>query len=98
MTVLMRQLMILRKAGLPSDVESLIVSISEAMMPSSSLGHDVVGVPMTSRRVTDALDRRRCKQETMPRGYHIHNPIAENEPLERWENEGGRLGKSVYAI
>ena len=45
----------LRKAGLPSDVESLIVSISEAMMPSSSLGHDVVGVPMTSRRVTDAL-------------------------------------------
>ena len=45
----------LRKAGLPRDVEALIVSISEVMMPSPSLAEDVVTAPMTSRRVIDAL-------------------------------------------
>ena len=41
---------------------------------------------------------RKCKKETMARGYYMHDPIAEKEPLERWENEGGRLGWSVFAV
>ena len=31
----------LRKAGLPRDVEALIVSIAEVVMPSSSIENDV---------------------------------------------------------
>ena len=38
---------------------------------------------------------RKCKKETMARGYYIHNAITEKEPLERWENEGGRIGQSL---
>jgi nucleotide-binding universal stress UspA family protein len=53
----------LRKAGLPRDVEALIVSISESVMPSSSLEYDVVGAPMTSRRLTDALAQAKARDE-----------------------------------
>ena len=28
----------------------------------------------------------------MSEGYYIHKPGAEKEAVERWENEGGRLG------
>jgi len=60
-----------------------------------------------SRYLKDALSsnlelvqfkERKCKNETMARGYYIHNAIAEKEPLERWENEGGRLGQSVFEV
>ncbi len=29
----------------------------------------------------------------MATGYYIHEPIAEWEAVDRWENEGGRLGQ-----
>jgi len=45
----------LRRAGLPRDVEALVVSVGEVLMPASSVGNDVVGSPMTSRLVTEAL-------------------------------------------
>ena len=53
----------LRKAGLPRDGEALIVSISEVMMPSSSIGNHVVGTPMTSRRVIDALAQANARAD-----------------------------------
>ena len=51
----------LRKAGLPHDVEALIVSISEVMMPTST-GSEVVQ-PITSRRLTDALAQAEARTE-----------------------------------
>lgn len=45
----------LRSAGLPREVEALIVSVSEIMMPPASVGHEVVGPPLTSRRLTVVL-------------------------------------------
>ena len=45
----------LRKAGLPRDVEALVVSVGEVVLPPSSIGDDVVGPPLTSRIVTEAL-------------------------------------------
>ena len=53
----------LRKAGLPRDVQALIVSISEVMMPSSTLVEDAVGAPVTSRRVIDALAQAKARGE-----------------------------------
>ena len=52
----------LRKAGLPRDVEALIVSISEVMMPSS-IESEVVGQPITSRRLTEALAQAEARTE-----------------------------------
>ena len=52
----------LRKAGLPRDAEALIVSIAEVMMPSS-IGNEVVGQPMTSRRVIEALAQAEARTE-----------------------------------
>ena len=52
----------LRKAGLPRDVQALIVSISEVMMPSSTIGDDAVGAPMTSLRVIDALAQAKARE------------------------------------
>ena len=51
----------LRKAGLPHDVEALIVSISEVMMPSS-IGSEVVQ-PITSQRLTEALAQAEARTE-----------------------------------
>ena len=45
----------LRRAGLPREGEALIVSVSEVMMPHSSVGHEVGGPPLTSRRLTVVL-------------------------------------------
>lgn len=45
----------LRRAGLPREVETLIVSVSEVMMPPSAEGHEVVSPPLTSRRLTAIL-------------------------------------------
>ena len=45
----------LRRAGLQGEGEALIVSVSEVMMPPSSVGHEVVGPPLTSRRLTVVL-------------------------------------------
>ncbi|HKR61653.1 MAG TPA: universal stress protein [Pyrinomonadaceae bacterium] len=45
----------LLRAGLPREVEALIVSVSEIVMPPSSVGHEVVGPPLTSRRLTAVL-------------------------------------------
>lgn len=45
----------LRKAGLPKDVEALVVSVGEVVKPPSSTGDDVVSRPMTSRLVTAAF-------------------------------------------
>ena len=53
----------LRKAGLPRDVEALVVSISEVMMPSSSIEDGEVGRPLTSQRVTEALAQARARAE-----------------------------------
>lgn len=54
----------LRKAGLPRDVEALIVSIAEVVMPSSSsIGNDVIGAPPTSQRVTEALAQAEARTE-----------------------------------
>ena len=53
----------LRKAGLPRDVEALIVSISEVSMPPSAIGIEMVGPPMTSRRVTEALAKADARTE-----------------------------------
>jgi nucleotide-binding universal stress UspA family protein len=53
----------LRKAGLPRDVEALIVSIAEVMMPPSSIGAEAVGPPMTSQRVTEALAHAEARTE-----------------------------------
>jgi nucleotide-binding universal stress UspA family protein len=59
----------LRKAGLPRDVEALVVSVGEVLLPPSSIANDVVGRPMTSRLVTEAVAQavarsRRTLQET----------------------------------
>lgn len=53
----------LRKAGLPRDVEALIVSIAEVMMPPSSITAEAVGPPLTSRRVTEALAHAEARTE-----------------------------------
>ena len=53
----------LRKAGLPRDVEALIVSIAEVMMPPSSIGADEAGLAMTSQRVTEALAQAEATAE-----------------------------------
>lgn len=45
----------LRRAGLPRDVAALIVSVGEVVTPPPSIGDEVVGRPMTSRIVTEAL-------------------------------------------
>jgi nucleotide-binding universal stress UspA family protein len=45
----------LRRAGLPREVEALIVSVGEVLMPPSSVGHEVSGPPLTSRRLTVVL-------------------------------------------
>lgn len=52
----------LRKAGLPRDVEALVVSISEVMMPAT-VGNEVVGPPLTSLRVTEALAQAKARAE-----------------------------------
>ena len=52
----------LRKAGLPRDVEALVVSISEVMMPAT-VGNEVVGPPLTSQRVIDALAEAKARAE-----------------------------------
>lgn len=44
----------LRRAGLPREVEALIVSVGE-VMPPSSVGDEVGGPPLTSRRLTVVL-------------------------------------------
>jgi nucleotide-binding universal stress UspA family protein len=51
----------LRKAGLPRDVEALIVSIGEVAMPPSSVSDEVVGRPLTSRLVTEALEQAEAR-------------------------------------
>ncbi len=45
----------LRRAGLPRDVEALIVSVGEVVRPPSSIGDELVGRPVTSQLVTEAL-------------------------------------------
>jgi len=52
----------LRKAGLPRDVEALVVSISEVMMPAT-VGNEVVGPPLTSQRVIEALAQAKARAE-----------------------------------
>ena len=52
----------LRKAGLPRDAEALIVSVAEVMMPSS-IGNEVVGQPITSRRLTEALAQAEARTD-----------------------------------
>ena len=45
----------LRRAGLPRDVLALIMSVGELVMPPPAIGDEVVGRPVTSRLVTEAL-------------------------------------------
>lgn len=45
----------LRKAGLPRDVEALVVSIGDVIMPPAEVSYEMVGRPVTSRLVTEAL-------------------------------------------
>ena len=45
----------LRRAGLPRDVEALVVSIGEVIMPAPSISDGLVTQPVTSRLVTEAL-------------------------------------------
>ena len=45
----------LRRAGLPRDVEALVVSVGEVLLPPSSVGDELVEPPPTSRIVTHAL-------------------------------------------
>lgn len=45
----------LRRAGLPREVQALIVSVGEVMMPPLAVGHEVSGPPLTSRRLTVVL-------------------------------------------
>ena len=45
----------LRRAGLPREVEALIVSVGEVIMPPSAVGHAVGGPALTSRRLTVVL-------------------------------------------
>lgn len=45
----------LRRAGLPRDVLALIMSVGELVMPPPAIGDELVGRPMTSRLVTEAL-------------------------------------------
>lgn len=49
------------RAGLPRDVEALIVSIGEVIMPPSSIRDEVVGRPVTSRIVTEALAKAEAR-------------------------------------
>ena len=51
----------LRKAGLPRDVEALVVSIGEVIMPPASISAEVVGRPVTSLVVTEALGRAEAR-------------------------------------
>ena len=45
----------LQRAGLPSHGEALIVSVGEVVMPTSLIGSQVVGMPVTSESVKMAL-------------------------------------------
>jgi nucleotide-binding universal stress UspA family protein len=42
----------LRRAGVPREVEALIVSVGEVMMPPSSAEYEVAGPPVTSQRLS----------------------------------------------
>ena len=45
----------LRQAGLPREAEALIVTVSDALMPTSSTVAEIAGPALTSRRVTSAI-------------------------------------------
>ena len=45
----------LRRAGLPREVKALIVTVGELLLPPSSVGYEVGGPPLTSRRLTVVL-------------------------------------------
>jgi nucleotide-binding universal stress UspA family protein len=47
----------LQKAGLPRDVEALIVSVGEVVMPPLLLGSPLVTAPVTAQSVTVALEQ-----------------------------------------
>jgi len=46
----------LRRAGLPRDVQALIVSVSDALVDPSSSISDIAGSAVTSRRVTSTIE------------------------------------------
>src|SRR5687768_14719516 len=45
----------LRRAGLPCEIEALIVSVSDSLVDPSSSIADIAGSAVTSRRVTSAI-------------------------------------------
>jgi nucleotide-binding universal stress UspA family protein len=45
----------LRRAGMPREAETLIVSVAEVLMPPQPSSDEVVGAPLTSRRVASAI-------------------------------------------
>ena len=51
----------LSRAGLPRDVQALVVSVGEVMLAPAEIGNEVVGPPLTSRVVTEALARAASK-------------------------------------
>ena len=52
----------LPRAGLPRDVQALIVSVGEVVMPPSSTRDELVGRPVTSRLVTGSLAQAAAAQ------------------------------------
>ena len=52
---LTRRLYDLRRAGLPREVEALIISVSDGLVDPSSSIADIAGSAATSRRVTSAI-------------------------------------------
>lgn len=83
----------LSRAGLPRDVEALVVSVGEVLSPPSSIANDVVGRPMTSRLVTEAVAQavarsRRTLQETQEFAEKAAERVRSNFPHWRVEAEG----------
>ena len=83
----------LRKAGLPRDVEALVVSVGEVMLPPSSSGDEVVGRPMTSRLVTEALAQaaartQRALEETQEFAAKAGDRIRAHFPRWKVQTEG----------
>lgn len=87
----------LRRAGLPRDVDALVVSVGEVLLPPSSFAQEVAGPPISSRLVTKALAQaaarsRQALKETQEFAEKAADRIRSRFP--RWYVQAEGVGGS----
>ena len=62
----------LRRAGLPREVEALIVSVGEVVMPPppTSIGNEAVESSLASQRAASAIAQAQSRTRSRPRKRH----------------------------